>query len=162
MMYGVPRHRDDIHHRPHCKQFVAVCELTPPRQNCETILTGEVSHADPPKAFRLLVDLAKICHSLPHANFGGETGIRTLGPRKGSHAFEACAFGHSAISPEIERSEISSRACSNICLCLHQASVLRILARQIAKQSGRCLGCEELRFVKSIMHHYPVSQASTG
>lgn len=32
---------------------------------------------------------------------GGETGIRTQGPRKGSHAFEACAFNHSAISPSV-------------------------------------------------------------
>src|ERR1035437_5631848 len=31
---------------------------------------------------------------------GGETGIRTLGTRKSTHAFQACALNHSAISPD--------------------------------------------------------------
>ena len=30
---------------------------------------------------------------------GGETGIRTLGTLAGTHAFQACALGHYAISP---------------------------------------------------------------
>ena len=30
---------------------------------------------------------------------GGETGIRTLGTREGTHTFQACALNHSAISP---------------------------------------------------------------
>ena len=30
---------------------------------------------------------------------GGETGIRTLGTLSSIHAFQACAFSHSAISP---------------------------------------------------------------
>lgn len=33
-------------------------------------------------------------------NRGGETGIRTPGTRKGTDAFEAPAFNHSAISPQ--------------------------------------------------------------
>ena len=33
-------------------------------------------------------------------NSGGETGIRTLDRVSPIHAFQACAFNHSAISPE--------------------------------------------------------------
>lgn len=33
------------------------------------------------------------------AVYGGETGIRTLDTLSSIHAFQACAFSHSAISP---------------------------------------------------------------
>ena len=36
--------------------------------------------------------------------YGGETGIRTLDRVSPIHAFQACAFNHSAISPEEIRS----------------------------------------------------------
>jgi hypothetical protein len=35
----------------------------------------------------------------PELCLGGETGIRTLGTLSSTHAFQACAFSHSAISP---------------------------------------------------------------
>ena len=33
-------------------------------------------------------------------NYGGERGIRTLGSIATTHAFQACAFNHSATSPD--------------------------------------------------------------
>lgn len=33
--------------------------------------------------------------------FGGEKGIRTLDTPERIHAFQACSFGHSDISPQI-------------------------------------------------------------
>src|SRR5438045_1961975 len=36
---------------------------------------------------------------LPKEKVGGERGIRTLGRVAPTHAFQACAFNHSAISP---------------------------------------------------------------
>src|SRR5271167_956627 len=36
---------------------------------------------------------------LGHGRAGGETGIRTLDTLSSIHAFQACAFSHSAISP---------------------------------------------------------------
>ena len=38
----------------------------------------------------------------PSESYGGESGIRTHVTRKGKHAFQACAFSHSAISPRID------------------------------------------------------------
>ena len=35
--------------------------------------------------------------------YGGETGIRTLGTLSSTHAFQACALNHSAISPKVDR-----------------------------------------------------------
>ena len=42
---------------------------------------------------------------------GGETGIRTLGTLSSTHAFQACAFSHSAISPSGKRRPM--HACLN-------------------------------------------------
>ena len=48
------------------------------------------------------------CHNLSciinqlTANNGGERGIRTLDTVSPKHAFQACAFNHSAISPPAE------------------------------------------------------------
>src|SRR5258708_24755628 len=56
-------------------------------------------------------------HALLHAKYkrnrineiqtGGESGIRTHDTGKGIHAFQACAFSHSAISPRKRHSHYS-------------------------------------------------------
>jgi hypothetical protein len=53
-------------------------------------------------------------HTLPRAfrcwkSNGGESGIRTHVTRKGKHAFQACAFSHSAISPAPDQDSICVR-----------------------------------------------------
>ncbi|MDK2943270.1 MAG: hypothetical protein PWP56_2783 [Acetobacterium sp.] len=37
---------------------------------------------------------------------GGERGIRTLGTLTRTHAFQACSFDHSDISPQVEQKTI--------------------------------------------------------
>ena len=55
-----------------------------------------------------------LIHSLPTKKtaksgfsiYGGEGGIRTLERDKPLHAFQACAFSHSATSPELDHASL--------------------------------------------------------
>jgi hypothetical protein len=43
--------------------------------------------------------MCHLCGEISHAKAGGESGIRTHGRVSPTHAFQACSFNHSDISP---------------------------------------------------------------
>ncbi len=71
--------------------------------------------------------LSSVCKSL---ETGGERGIRTLDTLSSIHAFQACAFSHSAISPRLQR---GGKYVLDCIACFRTA----LLARERGTQKGR-------------------------
>ena len=70
---------------------------------------------------------------------GGERGIRTLGRVSPTHAFQACAFNHSAISPSLESTTYGLLRLAQKAFCVRPPNVPRSLtgARAEAKAPKR-------------------------
>jgi hypothetical protein len=68
----------------------------------DAVLGGDVGRlerrGDEPMRGRDIDDAPKPVRA--HRRYGGESGIRTHGTVSRTHAFQACALSHSAISPD--------------------------------------------------------------
>src|SRR5437899_12867205 len=79
-------------------------------ERCACRFPGKNRHQAP-------IPSGKVLNQDALENYGGETGIRTLDRVSPIHAFQACAFNHSAISPahcfRIARSPCCSPNCEH-------------------------------------------------
>ena len=73
-------------------------------QSVMTLQKELIRHAD----IKTTMKVYLAAMAAPTRHDGGETGIRTLGTLSSTHAFQACAFSHSAISPFGKRRSTNS------------------------------------------------------